>query len=217
MTQLCSVCFHENPQGVVFCEACGIELIVAPPEPTPPSTPTRPEPFPTPTPPSTPDPFPTPPSTPDPFPPTTPEPIPPIPPVPPIPETVPPTVATYINPTVSKTTIQHPPSVLICKNPGAPVEKFPLEGNSVLIGRFDPDLGPVEIDLEGFPGDDTISRNHAEIYLETGCWKIKDLGSVNGVFIKKEGQARFGPRITSPEVIAMGDEISIAKVRFLLQ
>ena len=48
------------------------------------------------------------------------------------------------------------------------------------------------IDLEGFPGDETISRHHAEIYQEGGMWKIKDLGSTNGLFIKQAGQSKFG-------------------------
>ncbi len=109
------------------------------------------------------------------------------------------------------------PSSLLSKHPSAPITQFSLEGISMLIGRFDPDLGPVEIDLDGFSGDDTISRNHAEIYLDGGFWKIKDLGSINGVFIKKSGQARFGPRISTPTVLEIGDELSIAKIRFLVQ
>ncbi len=180
MTQVCSICFHENPDGVVFCEACGIELTSVPTTTTPPPPPSVIE-----------------------------EKTPLISPL--IEEKTPPP------PSVTTSIQVEAPTRLISKNPGSPVAQFPLEGTSLLIGRFDPDLGPVEIDLEGFPGDDTISRNHAEIYFEGGCWKIKDLGSVNGVFIKKAGQPRFGPRIVAPEVINTLDEISIAKIRFLLE
>lgn len=105
---------------------------------------------------------------------------------------------------------------LICKQAGSPIPEFAID-SSVLIGKFDPDMGPVDIDLEGFPGDETVSRNHAEIYQEAGVWKIKDLGSSNGVFIKPAGQPRFGARITMPEALNSGDEIAIAKVRFLFQ
>ncbi len=78
-------------------------------------------------------------------------------------------------------------------------------------------MGPVDIDLEEFPGSETVSRNHAEIYSEGGFWKIKDLGSTNGIFIKRTGQTRFGARITVPETINLGDEVAFGKVRFLFQ
>ena len=105
---------------------------------------------------------------------------------------------------------------LVAKQPNAPIPEFPIEGNAV-IGIFDPDMGPVDIDLEDFLGNETVSRNHAEIYQEAGVWKIKDLGSTNGVFIKPMGQTRFGARITTPESLNSGDEIAIAKIRFLFQ
>ena len=106
---------------------------------------------------------------------------------------------------------------LISKIPNAPVSEFILDSSSCLIGRFDPDSGPVEVDLEGFPGDDTISRHHAEIYYEAGEWKIKDLGSTNGVFIKRAQETRYAARITSPQSLYTGDEVAIAKIRFLFQ
>ena len=105
---------------------------------------------------------------------------------------------------------------LISKQVGSPVAEFSLDSNAV-VGIFDPDMGPVDIDLEEFSGGETVSRNHAEIYTEGGVWKIKDLGSTNGVFIKRSGQTRFGARITMPETINFGDEIAFGKVRFLFQ
>ncbi len=135
--------------------------------------------------------------------PTAPQPEPPIPiPQPSIPSPPPPATAATAR--------------LIAKQPNAPVPEFTIDGNAV-IGIFDPDLGPVDIDLEEFPGNETVSRNHAEIYQEGGVWKIKDLGSTNGVFIKPASQNRFGARITTPETLNPGDEIAIAKVRFLFQ
>lgn len=105
---------------------------------------------------------------------------------------------------------------LIAKQSNAPVPEFTIE-EAALIGIFDPDMGPVDIDLEEFVGNETVSRHHAEINLENGIWKIKDLGSTNGVFIKPVGQTRFGARITTPESLNPGDEIAIAKIRFLFQ
>lgn len=129
---------------------------------------------------------------------------------------------TYSNPTptpidVATPTISAGTAKLISKQKSSSVPEFPLDGSNALVGRFDPDLGPVDVDLEGFPGDDMISRNHAEIYHEGGQWKVKDLGSTNGVFIKRFGQVRFGARVTVPETLNSGDEISFAKIRFLFQ
>jgi hypothetical protein len=109
-----------------------------------------------------------------------------------------------------------PTAKLICKQAGAPTSEFPLDSN-MLIGKFDPDSGPVDIDLEGFPDDEKISRQHGEIYLEGGVWKIKDIGSSNGIFIKRSGESRFGARITIPEILNGGDEIAIAHIKFLFQ
>lgn len=105
---------------------------------------------------------------------------------------------------------------LIAKQPNAPIPEFLLENNA-LIGIFDPDLGPVDIDLEDFAGNETVSRHHAEIYQDGGVWKVKDLGSTNGVFIKPTGQTRFSARITTPESLNPGDELAIAKIRFVFQ
>ena len=126
-------------------------------------------------------------------------------PLPSEPETVP-------APTLSQTSPES--AKLVAKQPNAPISEFFLESNAI-VGIFDPDTGPVDIDLEEFSGSETISRNHAEIYQEEGVWKIKDLGSTNGVFIKPAHQSRFGARITTPETINAGDEVAIAKVRFL--
>ena len=106
---------------------------------------------------------------------------------------------------------------LVSKVPGAPIPEFQLDSTHVVFGMFDPDSGPVDIDLEEFPGSDTVSRRHAEIYQENGTWMIKDLGSTNGVFLKRVGDTMFRARITSPEVLNSGDEIAIAKIRFSIR
>jgi len=91
-----------------------------------------------------------------------------------------------------------------------------LKSNNV-IGKFDPDMAPVDIDLEKFSGSDTVSRKHAEIYREGDRWKIQDLGSTNGVFIKRIGQAKFSHRITISETINSGDEVAFGAVKFTFQ
>jgi FHA domain len=107
-------------------------------------------------------------------------------------------------------------SKLISKQAGSSIPAFNLDAASMIVGIFDPSSGPPDIDLESFVGSDTVSREHAEIYLENGSWKVKDLTSTNGVFIKKSAGTRFGGRITMPESLEDGDEIAFAKVKFVL-
>ncbi|AFW96130.1 FHA domain-containing protein [Anabaena sp. 90] len=185
---ICSACGYENQDSAEFCEACGSELQeLAATVIASPQDPTIIQPQ-TP-PPQIPQPnYPTPTPTPPPAP---------IPTPPPFPSTA--------------TTAR-----LIAKQPNPPVPEFSLESNSI-VGIFDPDMGPVDIDLEPFSGGDTVSRNHAEVYQEGGVWKIKDLGSTNGIFIKPSGQTRFAARITVPQTLNSGDEIAFGKVRFLFQ
>jgi pSer/pThr/pTyr-binding forkhead associated (FHA) protein len=189
MNITCPQCGHkENPPGTQYCDVCGYEFTSAPVEQVPPSAPSKIEQTP---PPSYPSYFETP--------------------------------ATKIQGTEPQPNFNSPTPVasmntarLITKQAGSPISEFVLEESNV-IGRFDPDSGPVEIDLEGFPGADYISRNHAEIYWEGTQWKIKDLGSENGVFIKRVNQSRFSPRITTPEILNPGDEVAFGKIRFVFQ
>ena len=196
----CTACgYDKNPDDAEYCDACGSELqAVAPPPPSP--TVIQPE---------IPEPVIPPPPSPTVIQPEIPEPVIPPPPSPTViqPEIPEPTPT----PTTTATTAK-----LISKQPNSPVPEFIVDGSS-LVGIFDPDIGPVEIDLEEFPGGETVSRNHAEIYPEGGDWKVKDLGSTNGIFIKKSGQTRFGARLTTPETINYGDEIAFGKVRFIFQ
>lgn len=124
---------------------------------------------------------------------------------------------TEISPPTANPSISPSTARLISKLPNVPTPEFNLDGSNAIVGRFDTDSGPVDIDLEGFPGEDTVSRAHAEIYYETGEWKTKDIGSTNGVFIKPVGESRFGARITIPETLNSGDEIAFGKIRFLFQ
>ncbi len=113
---------------------------------------------------------------------------------------------TIINGTVAK---------LISKQVGAPITEFIIDSKNAIIGKFDPDIGPVEIDLDGFYGDETVSSTHAEIYFENNQWQIKDMGSTNGIYIKPRGKTRFGYRMNKPEILNSGDEIAIGKIRLL--
>ncbi|MBV6459092.1 MAG: hypothetical protein HONBIEJF_02232 [Fimbriimonadaceae bacterium] len=80
------------------------------------------------------------------------------------------------------------------------------------IGRFDPTVGPIDVDLGSIPEGSYVSRKHARITLEDGVWRIEDLGSSNGVFLKRDDFER----VTSVE-LADGDQIALGNARFLFR
>lgn len=109
------------------------------------------------------------------------------------------------------------PARLIFKRFGALTnESIPLQGPRLVVGRFDASTGPVEIDLTGVPGAENISRRHAELLFE-GVWKVRDLGSTNGVFIKRAGEEAYSPRIVEPTELKDGDEIAFGNVILVFQ
>jgi len=91
-------------------------------------------------------------------------------------------------------------------------DTIPLMGTHLIVGRFDPSTGPVEIDVSSLPGAEHISRRHAEIYFEDGAWKVRDLGSTNGVFVKKSGETAFSPRLQTPMNLGAGDELAFGNM-----
>lgn len=97
-------------------------------------------------------------------------------------------------------------------------EEFVL-GGRVVIGRFDEETGPVDVDLSHLPEAGYISRNHAEIYQDaSGQWFVKDLGSRNGTYIRPTGSERF-QRIPAnqPTPIKDGDELAFGNARFVFR
>jgi len=105
---------------------------------------------------------------------------------------------------------------LIPLPPSTGKAEFILDRTPMIVGRLSPDAEVVDISLDSFPGSDTVSRQHAVLYQENNQWKIRDLTSLNGVFVKRSGQSAF-QKITTPELIQFGDAISFGKVRFLFQ
>lgn len=96
---------------------------------------------------------------------------------------------------------------------GQPTGDFiPLQGEKLVVGRFDASSGPVDIDLGEMAGKEHISRHHAELYVENGTWHVRDLGSTNGVFLKKKGESTFSPRLQEPAALADGDELAFGNV-----
>lgn len=102
---------------------------------------------------------------------------------------------------------------------GAPTgDEIPLLGQRLVVGRFDPETGPVDVDLSESAESGHISRQHGELYREAdGSWMVRDLGSTNGVFVKSGDAASFGPRITSPRPLKDGDEVAFGNARFIFK
>lgn len=99
---------------------------------------------------------------------------------------------------------------------GAPTGEFiPLQGERLVVGRFDASSGPVDIDLSGLGGQEHISRRHAELYREQGRWTVRDLGSTNGVYIKHKGETGFSPRLQEPTPLADGDELAFGNLMLI--
>jgi hypothetical protein len=97
-------------------------------------------------------------------------------------------------------------------------EEIPLQGERLVVGRFDPESGPVDIDLSAIPEAGQLSRHHAELYREAdGRWYVKDLGSTNGVFVKRPDSSTFGARLTAPAALNPGDEVAFGNARFLFR
>lgn len=97
-------------------------------------------------------------------------------------------------------------------------DEVPLLGERLVVGRFDPETGPVDIDLSAAPEAEHISRQHGELYHEEGGrWFVRDLGSSNGVFVKGGADASFGPRISAPRELTDGDEVAFGNARFVFR
>jgi len=91
---------------------------------------------------------------------------------------------------------------------GRPQREFSITGDSVLVGRWDPDAGAFpEVDLsEDDPGC-YVSRHHARIFAKEGRYFIEDLGSTNKTVINKA--TKLNPH--SPHELKNGDEIIVGK------
>jgi hypothetical protein len=102
---------------------------------------------------------------------------------------------------------------------GAPTgDEMPLNGQRLVVGRFDPETGPVDIDLSEAAESGHISRQHGELSRGAdGSWSVRDLGSTNGVFVKAGDAASFGPRLTAPRTLKDGDELAFGNARFIFR
>jgi hypothetical protein len=81
----------------------------------------------------------------------------------------------------------------------------------VVLGRFDPEVGAVDIDLSEVPDARFVSPRHAKLSLEEGQWWVEDLGSENGVFVNR------GPRIEGRVQLKDSDELALGNALFVFK
>ena len=99
---------------------------------------------------------------------------------------------------------------IVLKRGGAETnEKFPVNPPAI-IGRFDPAMGPIDVDLGSLPEGSYVSRKHAKIVNEDGEWKLCDMGSSNGTFILRDDFERI-----EEAPLQDGDEFALGNARFV--
>jgi pSer/pThr/pTyr-binding forkhead associated (FHA) protein len=80
------------------------------------------------------------------------------------------------------------------------------------IGRFDPSVGPVDVDLGQIEEGSYVSRKHARIVQEGDVYKIQDLGSSNGTYVLRDDFEKV-----EEAEIKDGDEVSLGNARFVFR
>lgn len=103
------------------------------------------------------------------------------------------------------------PTLTLRRNGADTSEVFPVS-ETCTVGRFDPAVGPIDIDLGNLPEGQYVSRKHAKITQEDGVWTITDLGSSNGTFVLRGDFER----VDSAE-LADGTEIALGNARFVFR
>ncbi len=106
---------------------------------------------------------------------------------------------------------------LILKSSEGIQKTFVLNRPKVILGRFDQSTGPIDIDVSDLPGSNYVSKHHAKIYFEDGTWKVSDLGSTNGTFIKEVNDDDYSSRIQEPMEIKDGTEIAFGNMIFVFR
>lgn len=103
------------------------------------------------------------------------------------------------------------PRLVLRRNGADTEEVFPLHSPSI-VGRFDPTVGPVDVDLGPLPEGVYVSRKHAKIWEEDGVWKVVDLGSSNGTFLLQDDFERI-----EEGELSDGCEIAFGNARFVFK
>ncbi len=101
-------------------------------------------------------------------------------------------------------------ATLVLKRGGVPTDVVYSIHPPATIGRFDPSVGPIDVDLASQPEGAYVSRKHAKIVLDDGVWKVVDLGSSNGTFILRDDFERV-----EEAELTDGQEFALGNARFI--
>jgi hypothetical protein len=101
---------------------------------------------------------------------------------------------------------------LVLKRGGVLTDIFYVIHSPATIGRFDPTVGPIDVDLASQPEGAYVSRKHARIVQDDGVWKVIDLGSSNGTFVLRDDFERV-----EEAELADGQEFALGNARFVFQ
>lgn len=101
---------------------------------------------------------------------------------------------------------------IVLKRGGVPTDLVFELHPPATIGRFDPSVGPIDVDLGTQPEGAYVSRKHAKIVLDDGVWKLVDLGSSNGTFVLRDDFERV-----EEAELADGQEFALGNARFVFE
>jgi pSer/pThr/pTyr-binding forkhead associated (FHA) protein len=102
---------------------------------------------------------------------------------------------------------------LIVKRSGAETDEVFTIFPPAIIGRFDPAVGPVDVDLGPLPEGVYVSRKHAKLTFANGVWSIADLNSSNGTYVLQNGDFE---RVETAE-LSDGTEFALGNARFVFR
>jgi pSer/pThr/pTyr-binding forkhead associated (FHA) protein len=85
-------------------------------------------------------------------------------------------------------------------------------GYPAVVGRFDPSIGPIDVDLGTIPEGAYVSRRHAKLTLEDGQASVTDMGSSNGTYVV--GESGEFERVEFAAVND-GQEVAFGNARFI--
>lgn len=82
------------------------------------------------------------------------------------------------------------------------------------LGRFDPSVGPIDIDLGTIPEGSYVSRKHARFTFGEDGYAVEDLGSSNGTFVLRDDYERIeeATAVEDGTVVAFGSAIFVFHV-----
>lgn len=103
-------------------------------------------------------------------------------------------------------------AALTLKRSGAETADVFEFSSPATVGRFDPAVGPIDVDLGSIDEGVYVSRKHARFVCEEGVWRVEDLGSSNGTFILRNDFEK----VDSAE-LNDGDEIAFGNARFVFR